>query len=103
LGEKIFDDPSLSASGRVACATCHAGDHAFADGLVVPMGGSGVDVPGFRNAPSLKYLTQNSAFFFDDEGTPTGGFNRDGPRRLVDGTGAPTVPGGARDGERFGG
>ena len=78
LGEKIFDDPSLSASGRVACATCHAGDHAFADGLVVPMGGSGVDVPGFRNAPSLKYLTQNSAFFFDDEGTPTGGFNRDG-------------------------
>jgi cytochrome c peroxidase len=78
LGEKIFDDTSLSASGRVACATCHESDHAFAGDAVVPNGGSGVDVQGFRNAPSLKYLAQNPAFFFDDEGTPTGGFDRDG-------------------------
>jgi cytochrome c peroxidase len=78
LGEKIFDDTSLSASGRLACASCHETDHAFAGDSVVPMGGSGLDQSGFRNAPSLKYLTQNPAFFFDDEGTPTGGFNRDG-------------------------
>jgi cytochrome c peroxidase len=78
LGEQIFDDTSLSASGRVACASCHEGDHAFAGDTVVPTGGIGMDVPGFRNAPSLKYLTQNPAFFFDDEGTPTGGFDRDG-------------------------
>jgi mono/diheme cytochrome c family protein len=66
LGEKIFDDPSLSASGRVACASCHERDHAFAGDAVVPTGGVGVDVPGFRNAPSLKYLAQNPAFFFGD-------------------------------------
>ena len=78
LGEKIFDDTSLSASGQVACASCHQTDHAFAGDTVVPIGGVGADVQGFRNAPSLKYLTQNPAFFFDDEGTPTGGFDRDG-------------------------
>ncbi|HEV8334536.1 MAG TPA: cytochrome c peroxidase [Steroidobacteraceae bacterium] len=78
LGEKIFEDPSLSASGQVACASCHESDHAFAGDTVVPIGGVGVDVQGFRNAPSLTYLTQNPAFFFDDEGTPTGGFDRDG-------------------------
>jgi cytochrome c peroxidase len=78
LGEKIFDDTSLSASGKLACGSCHDGDHAFAGDSVVPMGGGGLDVQGFRNAPSLKYLTQNPAFFFDDEGTPTGGFDRDG-------------------------
>lgn len=78
LGEKIFDDVSLSASGRVACASCHDSDHAFAGDTAVPTGGVGLDVQGSRNAPSLKYLTQNPAFFFDDEGTPTGGFDRDG-------------------------
>jgi cytochrome c peroxidase len=78
LGEKIFDDTSLSASGQVACASCHESARAFAGDTVVPIGGVGMDVQGFRNAPSLKYLTQNPAFFFDDEGTPTGGFDRDG-------------------------
>lgn len=78
LGEKIFDDTSLSASGQVACASCHESARAFAGDTVVPTGGVGMDVQGFRNAPSLKYLTQNPAFFFDDEGTPTGGFDRDG-------------------------
>lgn len=78
LGESIFDDTSLSGSGQVACASCHEREHAFAGGSVVPTGGVGLDVPGFRNAPSLKYLTLNPAFFFDREGTPTGGFDRDG-------------------------
>jgi len=78
LGEKIFHDTSLSASGRIACASCHESDHAFAGDSVVPTGGIDLDVQGFRNAPSLKYLTQNPAFFFDGEGTPTGGFDRDG-------------------------
>jgi cytochrome c peroxidase len=78
LGEKIFDDTSLSASGQLACASCHESSHAFAGDSVVPLGGAGQDVQGFRNAPSLKYLTQNPSFFFDDEGTPTGGFDRDG-------------------------
>jgi cytochrome c peroxidase len=81
LGEKIFHDASLSANGRMSCASCHDPDHAFAGTSptdAVPLGGVSGTVPGFRNAPSLKYLTLNPSFFFDDEGTPTGGFDRDG-------------------------
>jgi len=36
-----------------------------------------MDLPGFRNAPSLVYAHRTPAFFLDDE-TPTGGFFRDG-------------------------
>lgn len=80
LGEKIFADPSLSASGAMACATCHDPRHAHAQSndLAVQFGGANLDVPGFRAVPSLNYLSFTPAFFFDDEGTPTGGFNRDG-------------------------
>ena|SRR5882672_146698 len=81
LGELIFHDASLSAGGNMSCASCHDPGNAFAaapGGAAVPLGGPALDVPGFRNAPSLKYLTQNPAFFFDGEGTPTGGFDRDG-------------------------
>jgi cytochrome c peroxidase len=80
LGEKIFADVSLSASGQQSCATCHdpAHAHAGSDGRAVPLGGVAMDTPGFRNAPSLNYLSFTPAFFFDSEGTPTGGFDRDG-------------------------
>ncbi|MFO1312337.1 MAG: cytochrome-c peroxidase [Burkholderiales bacterium] len=81
LGEKAFFDPSLSASGKMACATCHEPASAHSTGdpdIVVPAGGSGSTTAGFRNAPSLRYLQKNAAFSFDGEGTPTGGFNRDG-------------------------
>jgi cytochrome c peroxidase len=81
LGERIFHDPTLSASGRQSCASCHDPASAFAapaGGGAVPLGGPAVDVPGFRNAPSLKYAAFTPAFFFDSEGTPTGGFDRDG-------------------------
>ena len=80
LGEKIFEDVSLSASGQQSCATCHdaAHAHAAADGRAAPLGGPAMNVAGFRNAPSLNYLSFTPAFFFDDEGTPTGGFDRDG-------------------------
>ena len=80
LGEKIFHDPSLSASGAMACSTCHDPAHAHAqgNGLAVQPGGPNLDVPGFRTVPSLRYLGFTPAFSFDDEGTPAGGFNRDG-------------------------
>lgn len=80
LGEKIFFDTSLSASGLQSCGTCHDPSHAHSgnDGLAVPLGGPGMDVTGFRNTPTLRYLSFNTAFFFDDEATPTGGFNLDG-------------------------
>ena len=81
LGERIFHDETLSASGRQSCASCHDPASAFAAPAgsgPVPLGGPALDVPGFRNAPSLKYVAFTSAFFYDSEGTPTGGFDRDG-------------------------
>ncbi len=80
VGKKIFFDPSLSASGQLACASCHnpSRAHAGNDGLAVPVGGADQVTTGFRNTPSLRYLERNPAFFFDSEGTPTGGFNLDG-------------------------
>jgi cytochrome c peroxidase len=80
LGEKIFADTSLSASGALACASCHdpAHAHAQSNDLSVQLGGTTMDVPGFRAVPSLNYLSFTPSFFFADDGTPTGGFNRDG-------------------------
>lgn len=80
LGEKIFHDESLSASGHMACATCHDKAHAFAQSNpeAIPFGGPGLDQPGVRNTPSLEYLAFTPSFHFESDGTPVGGFNRDG-------------------------
>lgn len=87
LGQKIFADTALSVSGRQSCATCHVARFAFtADsspsgpdrGQPVPLGGPNMDEPGFRNTPSLMYLSYSPAFFFDGDGNPNGGFFRDG-------------------------
>jgi len=80
LGEKIFNDMSLSASGRQACASCHAAatGHASPNSLPAQLGGPSLDQQGARNSPSIRYLASNSAFHFDAEGTPTGGFFWDG-------------------------
>lgn len=80
LGEKIFKDASLSASGKQSCASCHdpANAHAQSNSLSVQLGGANLDQPGFRAVPSLRYLNQTPSFFFAKDGTPTGGFDRDG-------------------------
>ena len=87
LGQKIFSDKALSVSGQQSCASCHVAQYAFtADpaasgpdhGLPVALGGPNMDQPGFRNTPSLMYLSYAPAFFFDSEGNPNGGFFRDG-------------------------
>jgi cytochrome c peroxidase len=80
VGKQIFSDTALSVSGRQACATCHVADHAFAgaDGLSVPLGGPNMDLPGLRATPSLMYGSYAPAFHFASDGTPTGGFFRDG-------------------------
>src|SRR5664279_5759233 len=59
LGEKIFANTSLSASGAMACATCHDPLYAHAQGndLAVQLGGANLDVPGFRAVPSLQYIS----------------------------------------------
>lgn len=87
LGEKIFKDTALSVSGRQSCATCHVAAYAFAadptangpdHGSPVPLGGSDMEQPGFRNAPSLMYGSFAPAFHLDSDGNPNGGFFRDG-------------------------
>ncbi len=80
LGEKIFTDPSLSANGTVSCETCHDPAHALASALnePVPFAGSTLDVPGFRNAPSLRYVALTPPFSIDSDGASEGGFDRDG-------------------------
>ena len=82
-GKALFFDTSLSASGQQSCGTCHVPSRAFTanpatdHGLPVPLGGRNMDLPGFRNAPSLVYAHFTPPFFLDD-GTPSGGFFRDG-------------------------
>jgi cytochrome c peroxidase len=80
LGQQIFSDTALSVSGQQSCATCHVASHAFAgaDGRPVPLGGPNMDLPGLRATPSLMYASFTPAFSFASDGTPTGGFFRDG-------------------------
>src|SRR6185312_11404490 len=79
LGRKIFLDPSLSASGQMACSSCHdpAHAHAQSNAFSVQFGGANLDEAGTRSVPSLRYLN-SFGFSFHNEGTPNGGFNRDG-------------------------
>jgi cytochrome c peroxidase len=91
LGRKLFNDATLSASGKMACASCHSPAHGFGppDAAPVRMGGANLDRPGTRAVPSLAY-GQFSPFFDehhyeeDDEADggldvgPTGGRTWDG-------------------------
>ncbi|MEM1313232.1 MAG: MbnH family di-heme enzyme, partial [Pseudomonadota bacterium] len=51
LGRRLFYDARLSADGRIACASCHQQELAFADGRQVSVGAHGA--VGHRNSPSL--------------------------------------------------
>jgi cytochrome c peroxidase len=91
LGRQLFFDPSLSASGRLACASCHDPAHAYGppgEAAVMP-GGKDMRQSGLRAVPSLRYLQATPAFTehfrdSDDEGDasvdngPTGGLTWDG-------------------------
>ncbi len=89
LGKQIFFDASLSASGKMSCASCHSPEHAYGppNGRAVQLGGADMRLPGTRSVPSLRYLTFTPLFSrhyytpasedTEDEG-PTGGFMRDG-------------------------
>lgn len=80
LGEKAFNDPSLSASGRMSCTTCHAPafGQAAPNALAVQLGGPALDRPGVRSAQPLRYLVASGPFHFDAEGKARGGFFWDG-------------------------
>jgi cytochrome c peroxidase len=72
IGRALFFDPSLSASGRMACATCHDPAHAFGppNALAVQRGGADGRAPGLRSVPSLEYQQNLPPFtehFFDSD------------------------------------
>lgn len=64
LGEQIYQDRTLSGSGRMSCASCH--DPAFTHGppnaLAVQVGGEFETAFGLRAAPSIRYLERQPAF-----------------------------------------
>ena len=91
LGRQMFFDPSLSASGKMSCASCHSPRDAFGppNALAVQFGGKDMRQAGVRAVPSLMYLQAVPPFtehYFesDDEGDesidngPTGGLTWDG-------------------------
>ena len=80
VSQALFAEKALSANGKLACASCHTDDNAHADatGTVLPLGGASLDQQGFRSSPSLMYLASNTAFRFDANGLPFGGFTWDG-------------------------
>ena len=89
IGKLLFGDPSLSANGDIACATCH--DPATAYGppndAAVQRGGVDRAAAGLRAVPSLRYgqgVPPFTEHFVDDEGDdsvdqgPAGGRTWDG-------------------------
>jgi cytochrome c peroxidase len=87
VGRRLFFDRSLSASGKMSCATCHDPDRAYAQANDAPvqLGGPGLSSPGTRAVPSLRYLefTPGYSDLLDNpDGIstpgPGGGFTRDG-------------------------
>jgi cytochrome c peroxidase len=80
VGALLFADAQLSASGQQSCASCHVAATGFAaaDGRPVPLGGPQMNLPGLRNTPSLMYASFTPSFHLQTDGTPVGGFFRDG-------------------------
>ncbi len=92
LGQKIFADKALSASGQQSCSSCHVAASAFAEdatasgvdhGSPVPLGGLAMNLTGFRNTPSLMYAALTPAFSVGSDGGPVGGFFRDGRAKTL--------------------
>ncbi len=92
LGKKIFSDRTLSASGKMACSTCHDPRYAYgpSNGSAVQYGGPDLKSPGYRAVPSLRYIlnyvpvwtyvlaTNPIEQFTETDEVPAGGFTWDG-------------------------
>jgi cytochrome c peroxidase len=92
LGKQIFNDPTLSASGRMACATCHSPQHAYGPPTARPVesGGPALDQQGLRAVPSLRYVLNRTPAWskqyvsnpaeriLEGNEPPAGGFGWDG-------------------------
>lgn len=89
LGKALFFETALSASGKMACASCHSPAHAYgpANALPVQLGGAQMQTQGVRAVPSLTYRQHTPPFnehYSDNDGNdsedqgPTGGNTWDG-------------------------
>ncbi len=90
LGGLLFSDVTLSASGKLSCASCHDPANAYAAPAtadVVMRGGAKLERLGLRSVPSLRYLSDTPRFArhgYRDSGSeredvgPAGGFMLDG-------------------------
>lgn len=92
LGKKIFFDRSLSASGKLACSTCHDPRYAYGppSDSAVEYGGPEMRSPGYRAVPSLRYTlnyvpvwtyvrdTNPIEQLTETDAAPAGGFTWDG-------------------------
>lgn len=80
VGQKIFADVTLSASGALACATCHnpANQHAQINDLPTQIGGADLHERGMRAAPTISYAASTPAPSFIAGGALQGGFDLDG-------------------------
>lgn len=64
LGQYLFFDPVLSASNKMACATCHSPEKAFTDGKKTSVQAYDKAAPA-RNAMSLENCVYTEKFFWD--------------------------------------
>jgi len=64
LGRELFFDQSLSADGKVSCASCHDPNKGFADGKEMPIGVYR-EIAGTRNTPSIVNVIYRNQFFWD--------------------------------------
>jgi cytochrome c peroxidase len=87
VGKKIFFDKNLSASGQIACSSCHDPNHAYApaNDLAVQSGGQNLSLSGTRAVPSLRYKDSTPPYadlFENPDGVsppgPGGGYMQDG-------------------------
>lgn len=63
IGKRMFDDPALSRSGQIACASCHSPELGMGDGLRTAFGHD--RQRGRRNAQSLYAAAWMTPLFWD--------------------------------------
>ncbi len=63
LGERLFEDPRLSASGQISCQSCHNRRLGWGDGLPTSFGHGRQQ--GRRNAPALFNASYRASLFWD--------------------------------------
>lgn len=63
LGEKLFNDPRLSLSNEISCASCHQPAKGYSNGASVAVGHEGAK--GNRNSPTLWNLDGAKKLFWD--------------------------------------